>query len=64
MLVMQQKLGEVIKIGDDIKIIVMRIERHKVRLGIDAPKNLLITRENEAPIPEANTEPDPPGERR
>lgn len=44
MLVLSRKLSEVIKIGDDITITVVRIGADKVRLGIDCPKHINIVR--------------------
>jgi carbon storage regulator len=45
MLVLSRKLGEKIVIGDNITLTVVKIDRNQVRLGIDAPKNLEILRE-------------------
>lgn len=44
MLVLTRKIGERIYIGDDIVVTVERIERGKVRLGINAPKSVKINR--------------------
>ena len=45
MLVLTRKINETILIGDDIEIMVTRIQEGKVRLGITAPKHLSIDRE-------------------
>ena len=45
MLVLSRKLGEVLMIGDDIAIKVIEIDRGKIRLGITAPENIDIHRE-------------------
>lgn len=45
MLVLSRKLNEVICIGPDIRIVVVDIDRGKVRLGIEAPKEVLVLRE-------------------
>jgi carbon storage regulator len=45
MLVLTRKLGESIAIDDDIKIVVVQIKGKQVRLGIDAPKETKIHRE-------------------
>jgi carbon storage regulator len=45
MLVLTRKVGEEILIGDRINIKVIEISGNKVRLGIDAPANLRIYRE-------------------
>ncbi len=45
MLVLTRKLGESIAIDDHIKIRVVQIKGKQVRLGIDAPKDTKIHRE-------------------
>ena len=45
MLVLSRKLGEKIVINDNITLTVVAIERGKVRLGIDAPKEVPIYRQ-------------------
>jgi carbon storage regulator len=45
MLVLERKLSERIFIGDDIIITVVRIDGYKIRLGIEAPKDMRIDRE-------------------
>ncbi len=44
MLVLSRKKNESIMIGDDIKIIVTDISPHKVRIGIEAPKDIIVDR--------------------
>ncbi len=44
MLVLSRKNGEKIQIADDIIITVVEIDRGKVRLGIDAPKDIPVFR--------------------
>lgn len=44
MLVLSRKKDEALQIGDDIKITVCHVGNGKVRIGIDAPKELNITR--------------------
>ena len=45
MLVLSRRLGETLIIGDDIKITVLGISGNQVRLGIAAPKNVSVHRE-------------------
>jgi len=45
MLVLTRKLGESIAIDDDIKIVVVSIKGRQVRLGIEAPRETKIHRE-------------------
>ena len=45
MLVLSRRLGETLIIGDDIKITVLGISGNQVRLGIAAPKEVTVHRE-------------------
>ena len=45
MLVLSRKLGEKICIGENICITVVNVERGKIRLGIDAPRDIPIYRQ-------------------
>lgn len=45
MLVLSRKEGERIRIGDSIVITVVRQVGDKVRIGIDAPPDMLVLRE-------------------
>jgi len=45
MLVLTRKLGEVIKIGDKVKVVVVSIEGGSVKLGIEAPEEIPVHRE-------------------
>ena len=49
MLVLSRKLGEKILIGDSIVLTVVKIDRNQIRLGIDAPADVAIYREEIAP---------------
>jgi carbon storage regulator len=57
MLVLSRKLGEKIYINDNICITVVDIDRGKIRLGIEAPRDVPIFRQellgekHDAPIP-------------
>jgi len=44
MLVLSRKLTESIHIGDSIVVTVLEIRGNKVRIGIDAPKEILVLR--------------------
>lgn len=48
MLILTRRLGESIIIEDNIKITVVDINKQQVKLGIDAPKNITIHREEVA----------------
>lgn len=57
MLVLTRKLGESIAIDDHIKIVVVQIKGKQVRLGIQAPKETKIHREEVyAAIQDSNKE--------
>lgn len=45
MLVLSRKLNEAIRIAEDITIRVVRLDRDSVRLGVSAPKDVGIHRE-------------------
>ncbi len=45
MLTLTRKVGESIRIGDDIEIVVKEIRRNQVRIGIVAPRSVPIYRE-------------------
>ena len=45
MLVLSRKIGEEIVIGDDIHIAVVAIHGEKVRIGVSAPKAVVVDRE-------------------
>lgn len=44
MLVLSRQLNEAITIGDDIEISVIEIKGGKVRIGINAPRNIAVYR--------------------
>lgn len=45
MLILTRKLGESITIGDNIKVTVLGIYGRQVRLGVDAPLDVIVHRE-------------------
>jgi carbon storage regulator len=49
MLVLSRKLGEKIVIGDNIVVTVVKIDRNQIRIGIDAPSDVPVYREEIAP---------------
>lgn len=50
MLVLSRKVNESIQIGDDIKIVIVRITHNKIRIGIEAPKSVPVVRGELPPI--------------
>ena len=45
MLVLSRRLGQRFRIGPDIEITIVKIDRNSVRIGIEAPGNVAIVRE-------------------
>ena len=49
MLVLSRKLGEKIVIGDNVVVTVVKIDRNQIRIGIEAPHDVPVYREEIAP---------------
>ena len=45
MLILTRRVGESIIIGDDTVITILGLKGHQVRIGINAPKNVPVNRE-------------------
>ncbi len=45
MLILTRKVGESVLIGDGIKVSVLAVKGNQVRVGIDAPKDISVHRE-------------------
>ena len=45
MLILTRRVGESLKIGDDVTITVLSVRGHQVRIGIDAPKDVSVHHE-------------------
>jgi len=52
MLILTRRVGETILIGENIPIMVVHIGGKQVRLGIEAPPDLLVLRTEEKPVSE------------
>lgn len=51
MLVLTRKVGEKILIGNNIEITVVRVSHNTVRIGVEAPQNCQIVREEIRGLP-------------
>lgn len=45
MLILTRKVGESLIIGDNVKVTVLAVKGNQVRVGIDAPKDVQVHRE-------------------
>jgi carbon storage regulator len=45
MLILTRRVGEALKLGEDITVTVLGVRGNQVRIGIDAPKSVAIQRE-------------------
>jgi carbon storage regulator len=45
MLILSRTIGEVVHIGDDIEVTVVAVNGHQVRIGINAPREVAVDRE-------------------
>lgn len=45
MLILTRRTGESIMIGDDVVVTVLGVKGNQVRIGVDAPKEMTVNRE-------------------
>lgn len=45
MLILTRKIGESLIIGDDVEIIVLSVRGNQVKLGVNAPKEIAVHRQ-------------------
>ncbi len=45
MLILTRRIGETLKIGDDVDVVVLAVKGNQVRLGVNAPKDVNVHRE-------------------
>tara|TARA_Y100000590_G_scaffold200073_1_gene227248 strand:- start:62 stop:298 length:237 start_codon:yes stop_codon:yes gene_type:complete len=44
-LILTRRVGEALMIGDNTKIVILGVKGSQIRLGIDAPKDVIVHRE-------------------
>ncbi len=50
MLVLSRKLGQTFQLGSDVRITILKIDRQSVRIGIQAPGEMPVYREEIVPL--------------
>ncbi len=45
MLILTRRVGETLMIGDDVSVTVLAVKGNQIRLGVDAPKEVSVHRE-------------------
>jgi carbon storage regulator len=45
MLILTRRVGETLVIGDNVRVTVLGVRGHQVRIGVDAPKDISVHRE-------------------
>lgn len=59
MLILTRRIGETIRIGNEIEVVVMDASGIAVRIGIEAPRSLPVHREEVYARVHSHPEPDP-----
>ena len=57
MLILTRRTGESLRIGDDVEVTVMAVNGSQVRIGIKAPRNIAVDREEIAERKQREREP-------
>ncbi|WP_325436015.1 carbon storage regulator CsrA [Pseudomonas nitroreducens] len=45
MLILTRRVGETVRIGDDIEVVVLGVKGNQVRIGVTAPRDIEVHRE-------------------
>ncbi len=59
MLILTRRAGESLRIGDDVEVTVMAVNGSQVRIGIKAPRDVAVDREEIAARKQRDREPRP-----
>jgi carbon storage regulator len=59
MLILTRRTGETLRIGDDVEVTVMAVNGSQVRIGIKAPRNVAVDREEIAERKQRERDPNP-----
>ncbi|HWE38534.1 MAG TPA: carbon storage regulator [Isosphaeraceae bacterium] len=59
MLVLSRKLGQRFQVGPEVRITIVKIDRHSVRIGIEAPDDVQVYREEILPFESGESLPEP-----
>lgn len=57
MLILSRKVGERIRIADEIEVVVTAIQGERIKIGIAAPKHVAVRRAELSPQPHFRTRP-------
>jgi carbon storage regulator len=45
MLILTRRMGETLMVGDDVTVTILGVKANQVRIGINAPKDVIVHRE-------------------
>jgi carbon storage regulator len=61
MLILTRRVGETLMVGDDVTITVLGVKGNQVRLGVNAPRDVAVHREEIYQKIQSEQPPDPDG---